>query len=89
VLSGYEFLGAGATTAAGQLGGVVGAAKRTGDVTKDAAKTAGEATKKGAKTGTETVAGKAQSKCKDGTTQIAKTARAAAAACTKHGAVAK
>ena len=71
-------VGAGAATAAGQLGGVVDAAKQTGEVTKDAAKTA-----------TETVTGKAQAKCKDGTTQTAKTVKAASAVCAKHGGVAK
>ena len=93
-------MGAATISVAGQLGGVVNGAKQAGEATKEGAKaageatkegvkTAGEATKEGAKKTTEVVTGKAHANCADGTTQTAKTARAASAACAKHGGVAK
>jgi hypothetical protein len=82
-------LGMGGTGTAGQLGGVVHTTKQVGEVTTDAAKKTGEATKEGAKTAQTAVTGKAHAKCMDGTTQTAKTAKAAASACAKHGGVKK
>jgi hypothetical protein len=82
-------LAVGVASVAGQLGGVVDTAKQAGEATKEAAKTAGEETKKGATTTKDVVTGKAHATCVDGTQQTAKTPKAAAAACAKHGGVAK
>jgi hypothetical protein len=92
-------LGFGAGSAAAQSG-IVGAAKQAGQATKDVGKatvdttksaveTTGKATKKTASTAKNAVKGEAHAKCVDGTSQSAKTQKAATAACGKHGGVAK
>ena len=93
-------LSLGGASMAGQFGHVVDTTKKAGEVTKDAAKAAGEATKdaakatgkatkKGATKAKETVTGEAHATCVDGTRHTAKTAKAAAAACTHRGGVAR
>lgn len=93
-------LGVGGLSTAGQLGGVVDATKKAGQVTKDAGKAAGETTKEAAKTTEKTakkgatatkdaVTGENRAKCMDGTHQKAQTQKAADAACTHHGGVAR
>jgi hypothetical protein len=90
-------VGVGAPAAAGAQ---MGAVKKAGQAVKDTGKAAGEATKdvgkatvdttkKGAKGAKKTMTGKAHATCVDGTRQVGDTEAAAAAACAKHGGVAK
>jgi hypothetical protein len=93
-------MGVAMTSTAGQLGGVVDATKKAGEVTKEAGKATGEVAKETGKTTKEVatkgvekteqaVTGKAHAKCADGTEQTAKTEKEAKAACAQHGGVAK
>ena len=81
-------LGAGAIGAAGQSG-VVDAAKKTGEVTKQAVTETGKATKKAVTKTEKAATGEARAKCVDGTRLHAKTQKAANAGCSRHGGVAK
>jgi hypothetical protein len=65
------------------------AGKATGEAAKDVGKATVETTEKGAKATKKTVTGKAHATCVDGTRQARDTEAAAAAACAKHGGVAK
>ena len=90
-------LAVGGAGAVGQLGDTVKQAgeatkettKQAGEATKHAVKTTGEKTKQGAKASKDAVTGKSHATCVDGTKHTAATAKAARAACGKHGGVAK
>ena len=63
--------------------------KATGEAAKDVGKATVDTTEKGAKGAKKAVTGKAHATCVDGTRQARDTESAAAAACAKHGGVAK
>jgi hypothetical protein len=72
-----------------QMGAVKNAGKAVTETTQDVGKATVNTTEKGAKATKKTVTGKAHATCVDGTRQAGDTEAAAAAACAKHGGVAK
>ena len=68
---------------------VTEAGKATGEAAKEVGKATVTTTEKGAKAVKKGVTGKAHATCRDGTRQAGNTESAAAAACAKHGGVAR